>query len=107
MFLLHILFDGEVLLPTPSWVSYEPQSIIGRNKVHWVNTTRENNWFPTAEGLEKIVLKNKNNNYLLFLNFVSSFGITKCPSLQPPVPHHLLNPLLIIVCSGQKLEIDL
>ena len=68
MFLLHILFDGEVILPAPSWVSYEPQAIIGRNKVHWVNTIRENNWFPTAEDIEKIVLKNKNNNYLLFLN---------------------------------------
>ena len=49
MFLLHILFDGEVLLPTPSWVSYEPQAILGRNKVHWIETTREKNWFPTAE----------------------------------------------------------
>ena len=67
MFLLHILFDGEVLLPAPSWVSYEPQAIIGRNKVHWVNTIRENNWFPVAEDIEKIILKNKNNNYLLFL----------------------------------------
>ena len=38
MFLLHILFEGEVLLPAPSWVSYEPQAIIGRNKVHWINT---------------------------------------------------------------------
>ena len=66
MFLLHILFDGEVLLPAPSWVSYEPQAIIGRNKVHWVNTIRENNWFPVAEDIEKIVLKNKNKNYLLF-----------------------------------------
>ena len=55
MFLLHILFDGEVLLPAPSWVSYEPQAIIGRNKVHWINTTRENNWFPIAEDIEKIV----------------------------------------------------
>ena len=34
MFLLQILFDGEILLPTPSWVSYEPQAILGRNKVH-------------------------------------------------------------------------
>ena len=31
MFLLNILFDGEVILPAPSWVSYEPQAIIGRH----------------------------------------------------------------------------
>ena len=59
MFLLHILFDGEVILPTPSWVSYEPQAILGRNKVHWISTTRENNWFPSALDVEKIVAKNK------------------------------------------------
>ena len=41
MFLLQILFDGEVILPTPSWVSYEPQAILGRNKVHWLETNRE------------------------------------------------------------------
>ena len=82
MFLLHILFDGEVLLPAPSWVSYEPQAIIGRNKVHWVNTIRENNWFPIAEDIEKIVLKNKNNNYLLFLNSPNNPSGQICKNLK-------------------------
>ena len=59
MFLLQILFDGEVLLPTPSWVSYEPQAILGRNKVHWIETRRENNWFPASNDIEKVVLANK------------------------------------------------
>ena len=68
MFLLHILFDGDVILTAPSWVSYEPQAIIGRNKVHWINSKRENNWFPVSEDIEKIVSKNKNKNYLLFIN---------------------------------------
>ena len=82
MFLLHILFDGEVLLPAPSWVSYEPQAIIGRNKVHWVNTIRENNWFPVAEDIEKIILKNKNNNYLLFLNSPNNPSGQICENLK-------------------------
>ena len=82
MFLLHILFDGEVLLPAPSWVSYEPQAIIGRNKVHWVKTIRENNWFPTAEDIEKIVLKNNNNNYLLFLNSPNNPSGQVCENLK-------------------------
>ena len=33
MFLLQLLFDGDILLPTPSWVSYAPQALLGRNKV--------------------------------------------------------------------------
>ena len=27
MFLLHVIFDGEIILPAPSWVSYAPQAI--------------------------------------------------------------------------------
>ena len=68
MFLLHVIFDGEIILPAPSWVSYAPQAIIGRNKTHILQTKRENNWFPTGPEIEKIILKNKNKNYLLFLN---------------------------------------
>ena len=36
MLLLHVAFNGEIILSAPSWVSYEPQAIIGRNKVHWI-----------------------------------------------------------------------
>jgi len=68
MFLLHILFDGEIILPAPSWVSYAPQAIIGRNKIKWLECSSENNWFPTAEELEKLLKENKDQKYLLFLN---------------------------------------
>ena len=57
MFLLHVIFDGEIILPAPSWVSYAPQAIIGRNKIQMLQTKRENNWFPTGSEIEKIILK--------------------------------------------------
>ena len=82
MFLLHILFDGEVILPIPSWVSYAPQAILGRNKIHWVETASTNNWFPTAEDIEKIVSKNKNINYLLFLNSPNNPSGQICHNLE-------------------------
>ena len=44
MLLIHIAFNGEIIIPTQGWVSYEPQAEIGSNKVHWLETTRENNW---------------------------------------------------------------
>ena len=34
------------------------------------------------------------------------FGNIKYPNLQPPAPHHLLKPVLIIVFSGEKFDID-
>ena len=68
MFLLHLAFDGDILLPTPSWVSYKPQSIIANNNYKWIQTNSENNWFPTVEDLEKIVSQNPLKKYLIFLN---------------------------------------
>ena len=82
MFLLHILFDGEIILPTPSWVSYVPQAILGRNKIQSIQTTRENNWFPTGTEIEKIILKDKNKNYLLFLNSPNNPSGQVCENLE-------------------------
>ena len=82
MFLLHLLFDGDVILPVPSWVSYEPQALLGGNKIHWLETTSLNNWFPTAESLEKIISKNKNKNYLLFLNSPNNPSGQICNNLE-------------------------
>ena len=82
MFLLHVLFDGEIILPAPSWVSYAPQAILGRNKVQILQTKRENNWFPTASEIEEIVLKDKNKNYLLFLNSPNNPSGQICENLE-------------------------
>ena len=56
MFLTQIAFQGEVLLPAPSWVSYQPQAFIAKNKVHWIQTTSDTNWFPTGKQLEDCLL---------------------------------------------------
>jgi len=82
MFLLQLLFDGDILLPAPSWVSYAPQALLGRNKVHWIITTSENNWFPTPEEIEKVILKNKDKNYLLFLNSPNNPSGQICNNLK-------------------------
>ena len=82
MFLLHISFDGEIIFPSPSWVSYKPQSIIADNKFHWIETTSENNWYPTAENIEKLILKNKEKKYLLILNSPNNPSGQICKNLE-------------------------
>ena len=82
MFLLHVIFDGEIILPAPSWVSYAPQAILGRNKIQILQTKRENNWFPTAQEIEEIILKDKNKNYLLFLNSPNNPSGQVCENLE-------------------------
>ena len=82
MFLLQLLFDGDVLLPAPSWVSYAPQALLSKNKIHWITTTSENNWFPTGEEIEKIILKDRKKNYLLFLNSPNNPSGQICNNLK-------------------------
>ncbi len=82
MLLLHVAFNGEIILSAPSWVSYEPQAIIGRNKVHWIQTSRENNWFPTGKQLEKKIKSIKNKNLIFILNSPNNPSGTICKNLK-------------------------
>jgi aspartate aminotransferase len=82
MFLLHIIFDGEIILPAPSWVSYAPQAILGRNKVRIIQTKAENNWFPTAKEIEEFIMKDKHKNYLLFINSPNNPSGQICENLE-------------------------
>ena len=69
---LQIVSDAELLLPSPSWVSYEPQAHIAGTPVKWIETLEEKRWMLTAEQLEaacgsvgsrpKILLLNYPNN---------------------------------------------
>ena len=82
MFLLHVLFDGDIILSAPSWVSYAPQAILGRNKIQLIQTKRENNWFPTGSEIEEVILKDKSKNYLLFLNSPNNPSGQICENLE-------------------------
>ena len=82
MFLLQLLFDGDILLPAPSWVSYAPQALLSRNRTHWIVTKSENNWFPTGEEIEKVILKDRKKNYLLFLNSPNNPSGQICNNLK-------------------------
>ncbi len=82
MFLTQIAFKGEVVLPAPSWVSYQPQALIAKNKVHWIQTTSNSNWFPTAELLENKIKNIKEKNLLLFINSPNNPAGTVCKNLQ-------------------------
>jgi len=82
MFLLQVLFEGDIILSVPSWVSYAPQAILGRNKIQSIQTTRENNWFPTSTEIEKVILKDQNKNYLLFLNSPNNPSGQVCENLE-------------------------
>ena len=82
MLLMHVAFKGHIILPAPSWVSYEPQAKIAKNNVHWIQTSRENNWFPTSEELEKKIKTIGKKNIILILNSPNNPSGTTCKNLK-------------------------
>jgi aspartate aminotransferase len=72
MFLLQLVYYGDLVIPTPSWVSYAPQAhIIGR-RVHWLRTHRENSWRLTPEELEKACRPDASRPRIVVLNYPSN-----------------------------------
>ena len=82
MFLMQIVFQGEILLPAPSWVSYQPQALIAKNNVHWIQTTSDSNWFPTGSQLEKKIKTINKKNLLLFINSPNNPSGGVCKNLE-------------------------
>ncbi len=72
MFLLQLVYYGDLVIPTPSWVSYAPQAhIIGRH-VRWLNTSPENHWLLMPDEFEKLCLKDPERPRLVILNYPSN-----------------------------------
>ncbi len=72
MFILQLAYYGDILIPSPSWVSYAPQAqIIGRN-VHFLPTQIENNWRLTGEELDRFCASDPDHPRILILNYPSN-----------------------------------
>jgi aspartate aminotransferase len=72
MFILQLVYYGDLVIPTPSWVSYAPQAeIIGR-KVRWMSTTREDGWMLRPDALAKLCEEDPGRPRLVILNYPSN-----------------------------------
>jgi aspartate aminotransferase len=69
MFILQLAYYGDLIIPTPSWVSYAPQAhIIGRH-VYWLPTRSDNRWLLTPQELEKLCSKDPSKPRIVILNY--------------------------------------
>lgn len=72
MFILQLVYYGDLVIPTPSWVSYAPQAeIIGR-KVRWIPTSREDNWMLRPDTLEQLCAEDPGRPRIVILNYPSN-----------------------------------
>ena len=69
IFSLQMVLDADLLLPSPSWVSYEPQANLLGRKTHWIDTREADGWRLTPDALDDICQKIANPNKLLILNY--------------------------------------
>lgn len=69
LFLTQLVHYGDLIMPTPSWVSYAPQARIVGRQVHWLATTRENDWRLTADELARFCASDPERPRLLILNY--------------------------------------
>ena len=77
MFLLQFVYYGEILIPTPSWVSYAPQAkIIGRQIV-WIDKKEIHRWRLLPDDLHRICKSDPSRPRLVILNYPSNpTGVT-------------------------------
>jgi len=67
----------ELLLPSPSWVSYEPQASLLGNKVKWITTNELNSWKISSDDIEEICKNSPKINRTIILNYPSNpLGVT-------------------------------
>ncbi len=72
MFLLQYTYYGDLVIPTPSWVSYAPQAqIIGR-QVRWIKTNKQNNWRLSAKELKEQCKTDVTKPRIVILNYPSN-----------------------------------
>jgi aspartate aminotransferase len=69
LFLLQLVFDGEVIVPTPCWVSYVPQAQILGRRVHLVHTHFSDQWRMLPDRLAEVCERNGQHPRVLVLNY--------------------------------------
>ncbi|HAP58348.1 MAG TPA: aspartate aminotransferase [Cytophagales bacterium] len=72
IFILQLVYYGDLIIPTPGWVSYSPQArIVGRH-VHRVRTKAINQWKLMPEQLELLCRADPDHPRVVILNYPSN-----------------------------------
>ncbi|CAL1528938.1 unnamed protein product [Lymnaea stagnalis] len=67
IFLLMMIFNGDVLINSPSWTTYRSQAILSGHSPFVVESCEEDEWRITSEGLEKVIRENKLTHHKLLI----------------------------------------
>ena len=54
MFILQLVYYGDLVIPVPSWVSYAPQSLIIGRHIRWLPTYQQESWQLSPKNIEEL-----------------------------------------------------
>jgi aspartate aminotransferase len=78
---VQIVIDAELLLPSPSWVSYAPQATLAGRAVAWLPTRRVDRWHLDPAMLDAYCQENPPRRRILLLNYPNNpNGATMTPA---------------------------
>jgi aspartate aminotransferase len=69
MFILQLVYYGDLVIPQPSWVSYAPQAAIIGRRVRWVPTREQDDWHLSPDDLESICADDPWRPRIFILNY--------------------------------------
>ncbi|WP_435103250.1 pyridoxal phosphate-dependent aminotransferase [Arhodomonas sp. AD133] len=69
MFIVQLVYYGDLVIPTPSWVSYAPQAHILGRQIRWLPTDPATGMGVTADALEAHCRADPDRPRLLILNY--------------------------------------
>jgi len=69
MFILQLVYYGDLVIPTPSWVSYAPQAQIVGRQIRWVPTRPENDWRLMPAELDRLCASDPDRPRIVILNY--------------------------------------
>ncbi|HUT55688.1 MAG TPA: aminotransferase class I/II-fold pyridoxal phosphate-dependent enzyme [bacterium] len=69
MFLLQVAFYGDLIVPTPCWVSYAPQAHIVGHQINFVPTSFAGRWRISPEQLDELCAEDPTRPRLVVLNY--------------------------------------
>ena len=109
MFILQLVYDGEIMIPMPAWVSYLPQARIVGRRVNTIVTSSKNKWKISPEQLEAICMQDPGRARLLILNYPSNPTGQTYSREELEALTHVLRKYKILVLSDEiyaKLTFD-
>lgn len=69
MFILQLVFYGDIVIPIPSWVSYAPQAYIVGRHIHWLRTNADNRWKIDPDDINRLCAGDPDRPRLIILNY--------------------------------------